>query len=279
MPWSSVDLEVGWVSGDLLLTGLQLSVLTLPLSLSLAGLPAVEGAPWLPGPREAIAWAASLGARAVQLDATGPTMRPRELDRSGRRDVAALLRRHALQFSGLDLWIPTSHFADPAHVDRAASAVHAAAELAADLAVLTSCPGAVVVSFALDGKVGDDLVSGLRSAAERVGASLADHAWPLRKSTTPSASLPVGIDPATILLASADPVLEVTRLSASPASVRLSDASEMGRVDPREGGRLDARAFAGVVATRGYTRPFVIDLRGLRDPERTAKHWLTLAGT
>lgn len=250
-------------------------MLTLPLSLSLAGLPAVDGAPWLPGPREAIAWAASLAARCVQLDATTPTMRPRELDRSARRDIAALLRRHALQFSGLDLWIPTSHFTDPSHVDRAASAVLAAAELAADLAVLTSCPHAANVSFALDANASDDLASRLRTASERLGTTLADHAWPPRKPASPSANLPLGLDPATLLLAGADPVLEVTRLPTAPASARLSDANSMGRTDPRDAGRLDILSYTAALATRGYSRPLIIDLRGLRDPDRTARHWLS----
>lgn len=249
----------------------------LDLSLSLAGLPAVDGAPWLPGPRDAIAWAAVLGARCIHLDATAATMRPRELDRSARRDIAALLRRHALHFSGLDLWIPVSHFTDPAQIDRAASAILAAAELAADLAALTSCPDAAVVSLALDAKATDDLVQRLRSASERVGTTLADHAWPPRKASSPAASLEPGLDPATLILARSDPALEVARLPSAPASARLSDANAMGRTDPREGGRLDALAYTAALATRGYSRPLVIDLRGLRDPERAAKHWLTLA--
>lgn len=259
------------------LPGLQLPVLPLHLSLSLAGLPAVNGAPWLPGPRDAIAWAASLGARCVHLDATATTMRPRELDRSARRDIAALLRRHALRFSGLDLWIPASHFTDPAQIDRAASAALAAAELAADLAVLTSCPNSAVVSLALDSKATDDLVQRLRSASERVGTTLTDHAWPPRKTSSPAASLALGLDPATLILARSDPALEVARLPSAPATARLSDANSMGRTDPRDAGQLDALAYAAALATRGYSRPLVIDLRGLRDPQRTATHWLTHA--
>ncbi len=252
-------------------------MLSLHLSLSLAGLPAVDGAPWLPGPRDAIAWAASLGARGVHLDATASTLRPRELDRSARRDIAALLRRHALRFSGLDLWIPASHFTDLAHLDRAASAVLAAAELASDLARLTSCQDSAVVSLALDPKATDDLVQRLRSASERVGTTLADHAWPPRQASSHAASLALGLDPATLILARTDPALEVARLPTPPASARLSDANNMGRADPRDAGQLDTLAYAAALVTRGYSRPLVIDLRGLRDPERAARHWLTHA--
>lgn len=275
-PWASVDSVC--VSAQSRRagtgTGLQLGVHTLVSSLSLAGLPAVEGAPWTPGPREAIAWAASLKAKSVQLDATAASMRPRELDRSGRRDVAALLRRSGLLFSGLDLWIPPTHFADAAHVDRAASAVIAAAELAAELAVLTSCRDAACVSLSLDAKAPDDLAARLRDEAERAGTVLADHSWPPRKTNPGGRSLPVGIDPATLLLAGADPVLEASRLAHTAASARLSDANAMGRADPREGGRLDAAAYEGALASRGYSRALVIDLRGLRDPARTAAYWL-----
>lgn len=243
-------------------------------SLSLAGLPVFEGAPWSPGPKDAIAWAATLRAQAVQLDATAPSMRPRELDRSARRDVAAVLRRHALEFSGLDLWIPPVHFTDPSQMDRAAGAVLAAAELAADLATLTSCPDAAIVSFTLDPKAPDDLALSLRTAADRFGTTLADHVWPMRKSASPNSNLAFGLDPATLLLAGADPVLEVTRLADAPASARLSDANSSGRTDSREGGRLDTWPYFAALATRGYARPVIIDLRGLRDPNRTAQHWL-----
>ena len=75
-----------------------------PLSLSLAGLTPREGVAM--EPRAAIEWAAGLGYRAVQLDGAAAGVRARDLDRSGRRDLAALLRRLQLGFSGLDLWIP-----------------------------------------------------------------------------------------------------------------------------------------------------------------------------
>src|SRR5688572_21716696 len=99
-------------------------------SLSIAGVvePVGEGA------RALIEWAAGLGYRAVQLDGTMAGLRARELDRSGRRDLAALLRRLELGYSGLDLWVPEAHFVDGAQQDRAVAAVVAGLELSAELA-------------------------------------------------------------------------------------------------------------------------------------------------
>src|SRR5690606_13026801 len=90
-----------------------------PAALSIAGVrddPALKGA----GPRAPIEAAAKAGFRAVALDASAAGLRPRDLDRSARRDLAALLRRLELAFAGLDLWIPPEHFASPEHADRAA---------------------------------------------------------------------------------------------------------------------------------------------------------------
>ena len=61
-------------------------------------------------PRAALARLSKLGFRHVQLDATQPGLRPRELDRSARRHLAATLRRPEDSPIGVDLWVPASHF-------------------------------------------------------------------------------------------------------------------------------------------------------------------------
>ena len=70
-------------------------------------------------PRVVLDRLAVCGFRAVQLSASQPGLRPRELDRSGRRDLAGRLRRLALVAAGVDLWIPRAQLLDPARVDRA----------------------------------------------------------------------------------------------------------------------------------------------------------------
>src|SRR5262249_50109421 len=156
-----------------------------------------------------------------QLDAAAPGLRPRELDRSGRRDLAALLRRLELAFSGLDLWIPPSHFLDGANQDRAVGAIIAALELAHELAGLVGGDGAVVC-MALPGACPSPAAATLSEGAARIGAQLADFAWPAR---VPEGPIGIGIDPAAMLLAGADPAKEVSRLPAPPTAARASDAS------------------------------------------------------
>jgi sugar phosphate isomerase/epimerase len=237
------------------------------LSLSLAGLTPKEGVPM--DPRAAVEWAAGLGYRAVQLDGAASGVRARDLDRSGRRDLAALLRRLQLGFSGLDLWIPAAHFVDAGNAGRAVDATVQALELAADLARLVGSDGAVV-SISLAEKVPGAVIEALSAAADRVGARVADHQWPAR-SVESGSLVGVGIDPAALLAAGADPVAEVSRLSAAPIAARLSDLGPGGRVAAGSG-KLDVLAYQVVLATKGYVRAAVVDLRGVREQENAARN-------
>jgi len=232
------------------------------LSLSLAGLANDPAAPWAGGPRRAIEWAAGLGYRAVQLDATAAGIRPRELDRSARRDLAALLRRHELSVSGLDLWAPASHFAHGPDTGRALAAVAAAAELAAELRTLIGGSSRAVVAIALAAKPAEGVLTALAGASEHTGAAIADHAWP-------PAHEAVGIDPAAMLLAGADPAAEILRLAAVPVTARWTDLGPAGRT-ARGRGRLDVLAYDVALTTRGVPGPRIVDLRDLKDQRAAA---------
>jgi sugar phosphate isomerase/epimerase len=227
------------------------------LSLSLAGLTPKEGVAM--EPRAAIEWAAGLGYRAVQLDGAAAGVRARDLDRSGRRDLAALLRRLQLGFSGLDLWIPPAHFVDAANTGRAVDATVQAMELVADLARLIGSDGAVV-SVLLAEKTPEAVIEALSAAADRVGARVADHQWPAR-SVESGGLVGVGIDPAALLASGADPAAEVSRLSAAPTAARLSDLGPGGRVAVGSG-KLDVLAYQVALATKGYSRAGVARARG-----------------
>lgn len=231
--------------------------MNLKRSISLAGV-ASDAA----GVRERLAWAVGMGYAAVALDASVPGTRPRELDRSGRRELAALLKRHGLRLSGLDLWVPRAHLAGGPNLSRAVEAVRGALGLAADLATLGA--GRAMVSIEAGADAAADAVGAMRDEEQRVGAVLADHAWPPREG-----SGGVGIDPAAMLSAGAEPVGEVLRLPAVPASARLSDSGALGRV-PVGGGRLDVLAYEVSLVTRGYAEDLVVDLRGLKDMEAGA---------
>ncbi|MCA9295976.1 MAG: hypothetical protein KC983_05650, partial [Phycisphaerales bacterium] len=208
-----------------------------------------------------------LGVREVQLSATQPGFRPRELDRSGRRDLLAGLRRHELTLAGLDAWIPAEHFVEVEHIDRAVHAMVQIIELAGDL-------GRIPVSFALPGvtpmnQSGDEpagtddagdavteVTSTLAAAAERFGITLIDFALP----RTERAGIAFGVDTAAALSHAMDPAGVI--VSSAPATVRLSDLTASGMRGPiGRGGRLDIVAVMASMSVLTPTPGLVIDCR------------------
>ncbi|MFG0284120.1 MAG: hypothetical protein ACF8R7_06825 [Phycisphaerales bacterium JB039] len=240
-------------------------LVSLPIALSLAGLDRRAGAAWGAGTRSAIAWAARAGWRAVALDATAPDARPRDLDGSARRDLGAHLRRNELAFAGCDLWIPPEHFTRPETMDRAIAAATGACELAGILQTLVGA-GDRVITLTLPAEAADARAA-LRAAAERCGVGVADCRWP----AADGAGDMIGLDPAAILLAGADPVAAAAAHGAEARAARLSDLSTAGRVAPGgSGGRLDVEAYLAALDVAGYRGHAVVDLRGVADQERAA---------
>jgi sugar phosphate isomerase/epimerase len=243
-----------------------------PLSVSLAGLSARADAPWAGSARAPIEWAASGGFRAVRLDAAA--LRARDLDRSARRDLAALLKRLSLGCQGLDLWIPPGHFTDAANADRAVQAAISAAELAADLRALLGASGVVTLALTLPEKGAESAIATLAERAATFGVTLADHAFPLSEPSgmlarQPGSAVGIGIDPAAVLMGGGDPAAESSRAGRLLAAARLSDASALGRVAPGEG-RLDELAYLVALSTAGYRGDIALDLRSLPEQERVA---------
>jgi hypothetical protein len=234
-----------------------------------------------PGPRAPIEAAARLGFRAVVLDATAPGLRPRDLDRSSRRDLASLLRRLELAFAGLDLWIPPEHFASAEHADRASSACVGAIDLVADLAreSLGQPIACIVLPRALEGErlvLFEGVLRGLIDHADRAGVTLADHALPLGEAqgapNDASSPLAIGVDPAAILLRDGDPVLLTAKWGSRVRVARWSDADSVSRVAPMNPskGRLDLLAYAATVASATAAQRFIVDLRGVAEPLASA---------
>ena len=210
----------------------------------------------------------------MQLDATTPGIRARDLDRSGRRDLAATIRREGMMCSGLDLWIPPDHFTDPSQADRAIAAVLGAIDLAHDLATLANSsvvtsrisePG--IVSLVLPAKMPGDALAAISARAQTTGVLIADLAWPAREAVDEGSAIGVGIDPAVLLGRGDDPGAAVLRLGARVFVARLSDISPATggvRVVPgARGGSLDLSAYLVSLVTNGFPRPVVVDLRGL----------------
>jgi sugar phosphate isomerase/epimerase len=240
-----------------------------PIGVSLAGLAPGPDAPWGREPRTAIGWARRAGFGLVQLDAAARGMRPRDLDRSARRDVASVLRREGLRLAGLDLWIPPAHFSDPARVDRAAGAVGGALALAGEMSRLLGEPAAGVVSTELPAEPDAGLVASLIDAAERAGARLADHAVRTGPGMLPE-PLGVGVDPAAVLLARGDPARTAAAAGRRLMAARLSDIAAGVRTTPGEG-ELDEPAYLAGVSIAGLTGAIVLDLRGLPAPDAAAR--------
>jgi sugar phosphate isomerase/epimerase len=242
----------------------------LELAVALSGLEADPDAPWAGGTRAALDWAARAGFRWVELDGTAPGLRARELDRSGRRDLAAILRRTGLGLSGVDLWIPAGHFDEPAKMDRAVSAALASIELASDLSALIGGPASGLLAMLLPA-VGDAL-DVLARAAERHGVTIADygHIADRKGARASRPSIGAGIDPAASLLRSADPAKEVMALGAGLAQARLSDADATGRIAVGRG-NLDVLGYMTSLIAAGHCQPVVLDLRGVADQEVAAQ--------
>ncbi len=245
------------------------------VSLSLSGLDhhALGGGVPTDNPvRGLIELAAGRGFRAVQLSAAAPGVRARDLDRSGRRDLVATLKRRALALSGLDLWIPREHLLDAATAERAFEVIGDAIDLAAELAglmgmVVRGGEGAaakIALSVALPSELAPGLRAELMRRAEIAGVALADHTPPADGAPGPDA---VGVDPAALIALKRDPAGELLKLGKRLAAARLSDLSDLGmRVAPGErGGRLDLLSYGVALATAGYAMPVPIDLRGVAD--------------
>ncbi len=224
-----------------------------------------------PHPRAAIDAIANLGVRGITLDAARSGLRPRELGRSARRDLASLLRRVELEFTGLDLWVPPEHFNSASQSQRAIDAVGQALELAGELAPLVGGRSQAVVSVLLPTDLSADARSTLGAMAQRHGATLADHAL-IADGQTPTAGIGVGIDPVFYLTDGSSPAKAITRAGTNLASARLSDTTAMGRcVIGASGSKLDLTGYAGALIVSGQDW-VTLDVREMPEPgEAVAK--------
>ncbi len=230
-------------------------------------------------PRASLERLATLGFRFVQLSATQPGLRPRDLDNSARRDLAVKLRRWEIAASGLDLWIPPAHFIESSNVDRAVDATKAAIELASDL---DRCP----VSMEFPSADNDDetqlqaVITAIAEHAARFGIQIADHAVPVSNWQY----IGIGIDPAAWLSNNSDLANAIHKNAQQIVSIRLCDLLTSGMRAPiceSQGAQLDIVQYQVAISVNGYLKPIVIDARQWQDPwtgiAQTASSWLALA--
>lgn len=229
-------------------------------------------------PASALAWLSAAGIRGAQLSAAQPGTRPRELGESARRDLRATLVRLELVASGIDAWIPPSHFTDAANLERAIDAVAGACELAGELGRVPVC---VMLPGPADGDSASarrrEAIAAIGAAADRHGVTVADCG--------PSADLafpPFGrcVDPAAVLAAGGDPAAEASRLGTRLAAARVVDLTRAGMRAPiglAGESRLDALAYRIALEVAGFRGLPVIDARQWTDPRAgilaTAGSW------
>jgi len=215
-------------------------------------------------PRLAIDRIAVMGFRSVQISAVQPGLRPRELDQSARRDLAATLRRRELQLAGIDAFIPTEHFLDPATISRAVDAVLASIGLAGDLG---QCPVSVILpQSSQDNESMDEVIEAMVHVAQQRGVALADYALPVSRAMDETHG--VGIDPPAWLAAGEDPAAAVNQHAAHLTVARLADLNTTGMRCPpgQHGGRLDVTSYRVALSITGYQRSVVLDARQWHDP-------------
>lgn len=219
---------------------------------------------------EALDQVASMGLAGVQFDASDPDLRPREMSDSARRDLAAALRRRGLVPSGVDCFVPVDRFADASRVERAVEAVQGSIVLAEGL-------GRVPVCLFMPSDAAD-AADALGREAQRRGVALADFTWPVAEGAGA-----VGVDPATLLGAGADPAAVIPGLLRRVEAARVVDLLRSGLRGPigeQGSARLDAMAYRLALEMSGFHGLPVIDCRQWQAPLQGARlcaaRWVAL---
>lgn len=214
-------------------------------------------------PREALHTVATSGYQHVQLSATQSELRPRELDRSARRDLVTLMRRLELTCAGIDFLIPPEHYLDPARADRAVAAAFSAIDLAGDMGRVTvtvELPAAVIQSESRSNPA--DLLQAIIQHGQRVGVVIANLVYPALTVD----GLGVAIDIATVASKRVSASAALTAAGRDLASVRCSGATEAGaRIPFGPISRIDPLEVQVALSIAGYQDAIVLDARGWPD--------------
>lgn len=255
------------------------------LSIAMIGLSAEPNRPWGESPRSFMGWAARVGFRGVQLDATARGLRARDLGRSARRDLAASLRRLELEPSGFDFLIPAEHLLDPTKADHAMIAMTAALELAGEVCGQAGGDRTLTVRLPEPAAAGEDAAADTRRAekiaelrrfvsasAERHGVRVGDLSAGAIEHA--SGMLGVAVDPSVSMGRNESPGKRAARAGERLASARLSDAADAARVVPGSGD-LELLAYAGSLSVTPIGQlpgsRVVLDLRGVADAAEAAE--------
>lgn len=226
--------------------------------------------------RAALAWASAAGFAAVQLSVVDSELKPREMGGSARRDLAATLARLELRCSGIDMFLPAAHLADPVLVTRAVDAVVAALDFAAEL-------GRVPLTVPIEGDVPQEVVAELSAAAERAGSALLVPVVSIDATRGLAPPRYASLDCASVLAAAGVPAELALRLGPGLGGVRVVDLLRSGLrgpiLEPRES-RLDALALRASLDAVGFSGIPVADARQWSRPgsglRSTLARWAAL---
>ncbi len=220
-------------------------------------------------PRDALAFLSKIGIRGAAISATDRSTRPRELDRSARRDLVACMGRLELHCAAVDCFLPVAHFLDPAEVDRATSAAIGAIELAAEIASLEGRKGLGTVVLPLPASeeaLFQATADAIAQASQHHGVRVAQ---PSADPTSVRAPFLVAIDPAQVLASGNDPLSITLAAVGKIGAVRIVDLLRSGNRGPigePQEAQLDLHAFVSACRAAGFTEDFVVDMRQWTDP-------------
>ncbi|MEL6498187.1 MAG: hypothetical protein AAFZ67_10805 [Planctomycetota bacterium] len=203
--------------------------------------------------RAALAWIAERGVAQVVVDATAADVRPRALDRAGRRELAATVKRLGQRCVGVDLLIPPEHFESSANAERAVGAVVDAIGLAADLRGFGAAADEPVVCVSMGSEPVGGVLESIGAASERDGVLVAVLGGPADAGC-------VAVELGPWARSGIDAASKVAEIGASLGVVRVD------RFDRRTLGEVGACVGAMSVASPGSVG--VADLTDSADPGR-----------
>lgn len=239
------------------------------------------------GPRRGLEQAAAMAFRAVELGAAAGEVSPRELGSSARRELRRYAQGLGLELVSLSADMPRLRLTDPATVEERIERTCQILDLARDLQVPTVTAGVGSLSDPKSGGLSELVVESLGRMgeyAEARGVRLAlrpsyeaGDRWIALLDRLRCRSLCVGLDPASMVMAGANPLASIERFIEQVALFHARDATA-GFADPHGGeprfghetalgeGDVDLVGVLNILREVDYRGPYILRRHDARDP-------------